>query len=533
MRQRKKEFTEKLDYNISIFRGAVLYLAVILATLCYLYLMSKHLVQPGGLGRKFPWGWRTHEYLRIDKLKTYYILLTTASLISIALISVIVLKLHKKKSQLISTITLSLMTIIGYFLYLSVTLFAKYEYHIIPGTIVNRYLFGLFEDATRFKNIFDIISTYEQNNHLLVGHSVTHPQGNIIFIKIIIQMFERFASLREIMFAVSGSLQIDRVYLASVDAILRNDAYFAASTFLGLLLPLLSIVSLLPLYIIGKNLFNRRVGYLAALLSICIPAYILISPQIDQLYVLLAVTITALYVVGYRKNNVYMIILGGLVLTLSLFFTIAIILLLPILWVITVVIEAQSLKNNGYLDLLRLSLRNKYFIIFGLTTSFGFLTCILIEHDLLYTFFRILKHNSEFNKTAFAEGRPYLYWLVGNLYEYAMFLGIPLSVLFVAEVCSKPENKIIKASKLYSLLILFVIIMLDISGINRGEVARLWMFLMPFYVLAVASYIDRICVNSSVYFYSLIVTIIALQFFQSIAFRLYMPIYNVLVLVYT
>jgi hypothetical protein len=78
--------------------------------------------------------------------------------------------------------------------------------------------------------------------------------------------------------------------------------------------------------------------------------------------------------------------------------------------------------------------------------------------------------------------RPYWTYLVYNLYDLAVFLGIPVAVYLaahsIASVRAWTSGRATQADAL-SLSWVAVLVGLDVLGITRGEVPRLWLFLMP------------------------------------------------------
>jgi len=83
--------------------------------------------------------------------------------------------------------------------------------------------------------------------------------------------------------------------------------------------------------------------------------------------------------------------------------------------------------------------------------------------------------------------RPYTIWLFENLRNFFIGAGIVPSLLFILACIM--IFKIKKSASIITLATLMTIIILDISGLYKGEVARLWIFLMPFIHIIAAYYI--------------------------------------------
>ena len=86
--------------------------------------------------------------------------------------------------------------------------------------------------------------------------------------------------------------------------------------------------------------------------------------------------------------------------------------------------------------------------------------------------------------------RPYWPWTLFNPVEFAVFAGIPISVLLAATLIAdfrrwRPDWRH-RALRALPWALLAVLAALDLSGKNPGEVARLWMFFTPFAAAAAA-----------------------------------------------
>jgi hypothetical protein len=78
-------------------------------------------------------------------------------------------------------------------------------------------------------------------------------------------------------------------------------------------------------------------------------------------------------------------------------------------------------------------------------------------------------------------GRTYWPWFLMNPVEMFVFMGAPVSALTAWAACRDMPNLWRPGTRPETLLWAFVLIMalLHVSGKNLGEVARLWMFVMP------------------------------------------------------
>ena len=114
---------------------------------------------------------------------------------------------------------------------------------------------------------------------------------------------------------------------------------------------------------------------------------------------------------------------------------------------------------------------------------------ITMNFDLLQAFRHTSAHAVEFNAT---EQRPYRVWVFGNLEEFLFGVGPCAAVLFAGGLLNGLRGHPTRRGSLTQpitttcLGLLGVLIAVDLIGINRGEVIRLWIFLACFFQIPAA-----------------------------------------------
>jgi hypothetical protein len=91
-------------------------------------------------------------------------------------------------------------------------------------------------------------------------------------------------------------------------------------------------------------------------------------------------------------------------------------------------------------------------------------------------------------------GRSYARWVWYNLYDYAAFVGLPLSILFGIRIYDSARSATCRRGNhvdAAAVATAATILIITLSGTSRGEVARMWLFLLPPVLLAGASFIRR------------------------------------------
>ena len=82
-------------------------------------------------------------------------------------------------------------------------------------------------------------------------------------------------------------------------------------------------------------------------------------------------------------------------------------------------------------------------------------------------------------------GRSYGTWVVWNLWDFALFLGWPVTVVWIARIRGEWKDAALEIP--FAAALLAAIVVLDLSGSILGETGRIWMFLMPAAVAAAAA----------------------------------------------
>ena len=84
--------------------------------------------------------------------------------------------------------------------------------------------------------------------------------------------------------------------------------------------------------------------------------------------------------------------------------------------------------------------------------------------------------------------RSYVTWLFYHPYDFLVFLGIPLAVFWGARTIDvlRSLRQRQAPTDLLTLTFLCGFILLIVSGTSRGEVARVWSFLLPLPLLIAA-----------------------------------------------
>src|SRR5262249_42281721 len=95
------------------------------------------------------------------------------------------------------------------------------------------------------------------------------------------------------------------------------------------------------------------------------------------------------------------------------------------------------------------------------------------------------------------QARNYGTWLFYNLYDFLLFLGIPLALIysrmlfFNAQALARHQRGYVKHIDIMFLAFTLTLLVIDLSGSARGETARIWTAYVPILILFLTAYLTR------------------------------------------
>ncbi len=326
------------------------------------------------------------------------------------------------------------------------------------------------------------------NSSRLPDRVRTHPPGPIIFFYLLHQSLEHVPGMLEWIETVLGQrgitpAELHRVASAITQAPLsRQDAEIAAP--IAFILSLLGALVVLPAYGIGAVAFDRRTGLIAALLAGTMPSLLHFAPSIDGIGAVLALTYLWLWMIAVRRAEVWLYILAALGATVMLLWSFGYAILL-----VLAVIVAIPVWGQVYPDEISRHLRGVAwgFVVFAAVHQ-------LLSSGLEYNILVALPASVAVHRQILAAaGRSYWPWLVMNLYDYLLFMGPALAVTSAVAICMGLKQQrwpALPQGLVVGLLVIVALLLL--SGSTRGEVGRIWVFLMPLAALPAADYLARL-----------------------------------------
>jgi hypothetical protein len=251
-----------------------------------------------------------------------------------------------------------------------------------------------------------------------------------------------------------------------------------------LLFPLLTYLTILPLILLGRALLHdARTGYDAALLWLSAPAVLLIDLHLDgALFPLLGTTAVALAAIGARSRRPFASLAGGCVAAVGTFCTFG---LAPVVGLgvgCSLVLAGERAAHGLPLRTSARSLAHALLFLAGfavVTAAF----VLLLHYDPLVRYEHALALHAEWK--AFV---PTRLWRALSLVEFFLYAGVPLALAFAAELAMAGRSVLRRELAAPSYWTLGVGATLGVLAAFQGtnEVARLWIFMIPFLALSVA-----------------------------------------------
>ena len=274
--------------------------------------------------------------------------------------------------------------------------------------------------------------------------------------------------------------------------------------FLGLAIGLVLVVGLVlwPLYYLFNYFLTERQVRRALQLFVFTPSVVLFTATSLDAFLMMIIWLgMALCYIGWKKNF-WLAGLGGLCLAGALFSNFLFLLLGPFfLWLLWYLRKNTALNERPWF-MIKLLFSFLMFLLFFIGVQ------LWSGYSILENFF-VAKMNNDIAVPSNFEsvGRYFIYMAISAL-DFIIFLGIPYLVLLGSRlpVFGRKASVIVKSG-------LFILPLFLLIGVFQGETGRLWLFLIPFFILFGSTIFDD---DNTKQFSALL----ALQFFQIIIIQI-------------
>jgi len=248
---------------------------------------------------------------------------------------------------------------------------------------------------------------------------------------------------------------------------------------------LMASLSVIPLFLLLERIAGKKQALEMIPFCVVIPSLFIFAPGKDVLQLPLFFFFWYFSYRALADNKLLYAILAGAVFYLGLFFTLGMIVALAIVVGcagIEYLLRKFRAAGISYASAL------KY--CGGAAAGFGVFAGAfywLLHYNFIACFKAVYANHARFYDSF---SRTYSKWVLMNLLDFAIFLGLPLAVLLIFSAASQVKRLLKKdypSISPYFWAVLIVFILLDISGKNLGETGRLWLFFMPLASVIAAS----------------------------------------------
>jgi hypothetical protein len=357
---------------------------------------------------------------------------------------------------------------------------------------------GVFSVGSTIEHPVSFLQAYPRLMPTFPVHPQRYPPGLPILFYLARRTFETLPRISDVLgFAL-------RRYQCHDLSLMRLSNATIATAVVQMAIPVFNGLIVFPLYGLARRTVGKRAALWSVALYPLVPSFALWAGRWDQFYPLLTCTTWYLFHRGLtesrhgcRGSRAYL--LGaGLILSLTSFCSFGpIVIMMPmgltaLLWLWAQDDQGRDAKFcvfKNLFDRQRILDAGVFFVGCGMPW--------LVYQGILGTgFLDIWRISMSFH---LGLERSYWTWLVFHLYDFFAFLGIPLLIGFVLGVGWAVRMLVIKnpgslkkpgfphrSEAALPLGFALGILGLNVSGIARGEVARVWLFLTPFAVITAA-----------------------------------------------
>ena len=415
------------------------------------------------------WSWR------LRSLPLAWGVPATVALLAALLMAVLVgdrLRSDREPSRRVCALLLVVMIVLGTVLCLGVA-FHDAVYPVSGALVVLSDLAtGYYTAAARLSGPVEAFSGHLQRapSEEVPDRLRTHPPGPILFMmtlrNLVLAQPRALAVLEEYLARAYGGLSgegLVRLSRAGTAAPLSAaDALIAVPV--SLLLTVLPVLIVLPVYGLGATLADRKVGLAAASLSLTLPSLLCFVPGIDGLGAVLVLTALYLWVASLRCGYWWLYALTGLAASVALLWSFGYLAIAPV--------AIFLCWRRGTWQPQRLGQ--------GLVFAWAVVTIFYGVCEAAFGYSLPAAAAASLGaqrQIMLREQRGYLPWALLNPYAWAVFLGPGLLLTFLACWARREVRESVLGSVGRGLWITLALLVL--VGTTRGEVERIWVFLMP------------------------------------------------------
>ncbi|MFP3902772.1 MAG: hypothetical protein ACLFWB_00890 [Armatimonadota bacterium] len=300
----------------------------------------------------------------------------------------------------------------------------------------------------------------------------THPPGPVVYYLYARRVILSRPALLEVgerLFAHEGvspetALRFAKQY--TIVPLTEEDVI--AGTLASLFISLLGALLPAAVFLLVLAVWDTRVALAAAVVSASIPSLVLFVPSIDGAGAIMAISALAAFLWSRRQKRPSLAALSGLLWAAAGFWSVGLLVVAfpAVIAVIRDVVHADTGRQG--------------LVIAG--TALGVFVLLFVALFVFCGYRPVANLQEIFRSQAFImsrSARDRLPWTLMNMYEFALFFGPALLTVSVTGLVSALRGPFRPAVRFLGWGLIAAFVLLVISGTTRGEVGRIWLFLMP------------------------------------------------------
>lgn|SRR5574341_15869 len=346
----------------------------------------------------------------------------------------------------------------------------------IVARVLNPAYFGYYPPATEIEDMAAFIDTYavEQAN-FKHPRLQTHPPGNVVFEYVILKVVEAIPPLTA---PFEPAIAARRASLPDwIDSYSNVEVVGGLAS--GATIILLSTLAVISLYLLARRNGSEEMARRCAVLYLLMPALTLFEPKIDVPYTLLSTLAYLLACLGLADRKLWLLYASGVLCSAGTFASYS---LAPLSLAIGILVLGDGLAawRQGTKTVQRIALEVAILAAGGITVQV--LAALLYGYEPVQAYLIMRDETALYNTL-----RNYWYSLVYTPYDLLLFAGIPASILLVCQWARLIRRM---AAREWPKRLDWITIggtaamaLLTLSGIQKAENARVFLYFMPMMVL--------------------------------------------------
>jgi hypothetical protein len=248
--------------------------------------------------------------------------------------------------------------------------------------------------------------------------------------------------------------------------------------------PLISMLVLLPVFFFVSTFLSSERALYACLLLMTIPSVNLMTLHADQtFYPLLFMASIYSAVLACQTGRLSLAVVSGVCFYVAVYCSFALVGAIPIAALVSfTLLSHPASKPSTYLPdhhLWQYSVT--WLVILATMVGLGLVFWSVLHYDVFLRYQNAVAHHVAW-KNWHSGMQERLYFGLLNLVEFFFWLGMPVAVVSLAHIryaIKKAAFQQVSLSTNLSLVLLGSLLYLAFFGKTKGEVARLWLFLVP------------------------------------------------------